>query len=182
MEIIKTFIDDLIVIKPKIFGDHRGFFYEMYNKKAYEYIGIADEFVQDNRSASQQGVLRGLHFQTENAQGKLVSVLQGEVYDVAVDLRKGSKTFGKHYGLILSGENKIQMYIPPGFAHGFVVISSYAEFCYKCTQYYSPEHESGIIWDDKDLSIDWPVKEPILSEKDKKLDTFENYKKKMGMA
>lgn len=181
MEIVETPIDGLVLIQPTVFGDARGYFYEMYQKKSYQNVGINVEFVQDNRSSSQRGVLRGLHFQRDNPQGKLVTALRGEVFDVAVDLRPGSPTFGQHFSVILSEVNKLQMYIPPGFAHGFSVLSDYAEFYYKCTAYYDPASEDGISWEDKTIAIDWPIKEPILSEKDRMLGSFQEYKNKLGM-
>lgn len=177
MKIVETPIDGLFLIQPTVFSDARGYFYEMYQKKAFQNVGIDVEFVQDNRSASKNGILRGLHFQKNNPQGKLVTALRGEVFDVAVDLRLGSPSFGQHFSVILSEENKLQMYIPPGFAHGFAVLSDYAEFYYKCTAYYDPESEAGIAWDDKTIAIDWPIKEPILSEKDRLLGSFLDYKR-----
>ena len=176
MKIVETPLDGLVLIEPTVFGDARGYFYEMYHRRAYQNAGIDVEFVPDNRSASQQGVLRGLHFQKKNPQGKLVTALRGEVFDVAVDIRPNSSTFGQHYSVILSEDNKLQMYIPPGFAHGFAVLSDYAEFYYKCTTYYDPESESGISWNDETIAIDWPIKKPILSAKDKILSSFQDYK------
>jgi len=179
-ERIETGIEGLYVVKPTVFGDNRGFFMESWNKKEFEEIGLDMEFVQDNHSRSRRGVLRGLHFQTFHPQGKLVRVVKGSVYDVAVDLRKGSPTFGKYYGAILSEENKLMFYIPEGFAHGFLVLSDEVDFLYKATDYYYPQYEAGIVWNDEDIYIDWPFKEygidePILSEKDKKLPTFREY-------
>jgi len=168
----KTFIDGLYIIKPTVYGDSRGYFLETYNKKDYSAAGLDVDFVQDNQSKSKKGVLRGLHFQVKHPQGKLVSVLQGEVFDVAVDLRKDSETYGKWYGITLTGDNKTQFYIPPGFAHGFIVLSEEAVFSYKCTDYYHPEDEGGIIWNDPDIGIEWPlegIENVILSDKDKKL-------------
>ncbi len=168
MDIIKTEIDGLLIIEPKVFGDERGYFLETYSQKRYQEAGIPEVFVQDNLSMSRRGVLRGLHFQHPNAQGKLVSCPMGEVFDVAVDIRKGSKTFGKWVGVHLSGENKRQFWIPPGFAHGFLVLSETALFSYKCTEYYSPEDEKTILWNDPEIRIEWPMKEDvILSGKDK---------------
>ena len=166
----ETGIEGLYVIEPTVFEDNRGFFMETYNKKEFEEIGITAEFVQDNHSKSIKGVLRGLHFQKEFPQAKLVRVLKGEVYDVAVDLRKDSKTYGKYYGITLTAENKLQFFIPRGFAHGFLVLSDEAEFTYKCDEFYNPNDEGGIIWNDKTINIEWPlekVEELIQSEKDK---------------
>lgn len=169
MKVTEFKIEGLKLIEPKVFGDSRGFFKESWNQKAYEEIGIKEKFVQDNISFSQKGVLRGLHLQNPNPQGKLVSVLQGEVFDVAVDLRRDSLTFGKWQGVFLSSENHLQFWIPPGFAHGFLVCSKTALFTYKCTDSYSPSAEYGIRWDDPQIGIVWPeVGELQLSEKDKK--------------
>ena len=165
MHVSKTPIDGLLIVEPKKFADPRGVFYEVYSKSRYEQYGIPS-FVQDNHSVSKNGVLRGLHYQTNPGQGKLVRVTRGEVFDVAVDIRKQSPTYGKWWGLSLSDTNNLQLYIPIGFAHGFCVLSESAEVLYKCSDYYSPENERGILWSDPDLAIDWPVKEPILSEKD----------------
>lgn len=168
MEVFRPDIEGLVVIQPKIFGDSRGCFLETYNQKKYREIGIDEDFVQDNQSVSEKGVLRGLHFQNPKGQGKLVSVVEGEVYDVAVDVRKDSATFGKHFGLVLTAEKKNQFYIPPGFAHGFCVLSERAIFTYKCTEFYHPEHEHSLLWSDPDLGIEWPVENPEVSEKDLK--------------
>ena len=169
MKVTEFPIAGLKLIEPKIFGDERGYFQETWNQKNYENCGINLSFVQDNLSFSQRGVLRGLHFQNPNAQGKLVSVIQGEVFDVAVDLRKESTTFGKWQGVYLSGENHHQFWVPPGFAHGFLVCSQTALFSYKCTELYSPKDELGIRWNDPELNISWPIDiEPIVSEKDQK--------------
>ena len=165
MQVSKTPIDGLLIIEPKIFADPRGMFYEVYSENRYEEHGIPC-FVQDNHSVSKKGVLRGLHYQVNPGQGKLVRVTRGEVFDVAVDIRKQSPTYGKWWGLSLSETNNFQLYIPIGFAHGFCVLSESAEVLYKCSDYYSPENERGILWNDPDLAIDWPVKDPILSEKD----------------
>jgi dTDP-4-dehydrorhamnose 3,5-epimerase len=168
---IRTDIEGLYIIEPTVFGDERGYFMETYNLKEFQEAGLDMVFVQDNQSKSRKGVLRGLHFQYKHPQGKLVRVTRGEVFDVAVDLRKNSKTFGKWYGVLLSEENKRQFYIPEGFAHGFLVLSDEAEFVYRCTDFYHPEYEGGIIWNDPDIGIEWPlgqVEEIILSEKDKK--------------
>jgi len=179
---IQTDIEGLYIVEPTVFGDARGFFMETWNKKDFLEIGLDLEFVQDNHSKSKKGVLRGLHFQKKNSQGKLVRCIKGKVYDVAVDLRKNSKTFGKYYGIELTEENKLMFYIPEGFAHGYLALTEEVEFLYKATNYYSPEYESGIIWNDKDINVEWPLKkygikeeELILSEKDKKLQTFRQY-------
>lgn len=166
MNIIKTEIEGLLIIEPKVFGDERGFFKETYNKQRYAEAGIPLEFVQDNLSLSQHGVLRGLHFQFPNPQGKLVQVLQGEVFDVAVDLRKGSPTFGKWVGVALSAENHRQFWVPPGFAHGFLTTSQTALFSYKCTALYSPENECSLLWNDPTIGIAWPHSDVKLSIKD----------------
>ena len=166
MNVIKTKISDLLIIEPKIFGDERGFFYEIYQDARYKAAGITQNFVQDNRSRSTQNVLRGLHFQKTKPQGKLVTVTQGSVFDVAVDFRPDSPTFGQHESVLLTGENKIQFYIPPGFAHGFCVLSETADFQYKCTDYYDPTDESGLLWNDPVLGIEWPLAAPVLSPKD----------------
>ena len=170
MQVIPTAIPDVLILEPKVFGDERGFFFESFNRKAFqEATGLDVDFVQDNHSKSAKHVLRGLHYQLPpKAQGKQVRVVQGEVFDVAVDLRKGSKTFGCWVGQILSAENKLQMWIPSGFAHGFLTLSDTAEFLYKTTDYYSPAHERAIRWDDPEIGIDWPLTaaEPILAAKD----------------
>ena len=165
----KTGIEGLVVVEPKVFGDNRGYFMETYNYNDFKAAGLDMVFVQDNQSKSKKGVLRGLHFQKKNPQGKLVRVVSGEVYDVAVDLRRGSDTYGKWYGVLLSAENKKQFYVPEGFAHGFVVMSETAEFVYKCTRFYDPSDEGGLMWNDTEIGIDWPVPENaelLLSEKD----------------
>jgi dTDP-4-dehydrorhamnose 3,5-epimerase len=168
MNVIATEIPDVLIVEPKVFGDERGFFFESYSKTRYVEFGMREDFVQDNVSFSSRGILRGLHCQRgHSAQGKLVQVLHGEVYDVAVDIRPGSKTFGKWVGVYLSAENKRQLWIPPGLAHGFLVTSETALFSYKCTTYYDPKAEFTLAWDDPDLSIPWPMKNVILSEKDK---------------
>lgn len=169
LDIIATTLQDVYIIKPHIIEDARGYFMEAYNKKDMQEIGLDRNFVQDNESKSQKGVLRGLHFQTKYPQGKLVRVLAGEVFDVAVDLRKGSPTYGKWEGFFLNTENKCQLYIPEGFAHGFLVLSEQAVFYYKCTQFYHPEYDSGLLWNDLDINIHWPlaqIKEIKLSKKD----------------
>jgi dTDP-4-dehydrorhamnose 3,5-epimerase len=166
MNVKETKLQGLLVLEPKVFGDSRGFFLETYNKERYQAAGINPEFVQDNISLSKKGVLRGLHFQNPQPQGKLVQVLSGEILDVAVDIRIGSATFGRWHGEVLTGENCKQVYIPEGFAHGFCVISQTALFSYKCTDFYSPSTEGGVLWSDPDIGIDWQVNEPILSPKD----------------
>lgn len=165
---IPTAIPDVIVLEPKVFGDDRGFFFESFNAKAFaEATGLKREFVQDNHSKSAKNVLRGLHYQIQQPQGKLVRVVQGEVFDVAVDLRKSSKTFGQWVGVNLSAENKKQLWVPEGFAHGFVVLTETAEFLYKTTDYYAPQFERSLLWSDPALGIDWPFSgEPILAVKD----------------
>ena len=167
MKIIETSIPDIIVIEPKVFGDTRGFFVETSRDDVLEQAGINVNFVQDNQSRSRKGVLRGLHYQLEHAQGKLVRVSSGHVFDVAVDIRLGSPTFGEWVGTHLDEESMRMMYIPPGFAHGFVVLSEQADFLYKCTDYYHPKSECGIAWDDSDIGIDWPLSDVSLSDKDK---------------
>ena len=166
MKIIKTKLPGVLIIEPKVFGDQRGFFMETWNQATFSEKGINEKFVQDNLSFSRKGVLRGLHFQNPNGQGKLVSVLEGEVFDVAVDIRSGSSTFGQWVSCTLSSENKRQFYIPPGFAHGFCVTSEVALFSYKCTEFYSPLAEGCVLWNDPDLDIPWPVSNPELSTKD----------------
>ncbi|MCJ8347974.1 dTDP-4-dehydrorhamnose 3,5-epimerase [Moritella sp.] len=169
MNVIETNIPDVKIIEPNVFGDERGFFMETWQQKEFEEKIAKRTFVQDNHSKSSKGILRGLHYQTENTQGKLVRVISGEVFDVAVDIRKGSPTYGQWCGVYLSAENKRQLWVPEGFAHGFYVTSEDAEFVYKCTDYYNPEAEHSIAWDDKDIGIKWPcLNRPILSEKDKK--------------
>ena len=166
----KTSIDGVYIIEPKVFGDNRGYFMETYNKEHFAETGLNMTFVQDNESKSSKGVLRGLHFQRKHSQGKLVRVTKGEVFDVAVDLRYGSPTYGMWEGVILSEENKKQFYIPEGFAHGFLVLSDEAVFNYKCTDFYSPEYDGGVMWNDPDINIKWPldnIEEIILSDKDK---------------
>jgi len=167
----QTGIEGLTVIEPTVFGDERGYFMETFRRSEFAAAGLPVDFAQDNQSKSKKGVLRGLHFQKRHPQGKLVRVISGEVYDAAVDLRKNSATFGKYFGIILSAENKLQIYVPEGFAHGFLVLSDSAEFTYKCTQPYDPADEGGLLWNDPELGIDWPVKgfDAVLSEKDKML-------------
>ena len=177
---LKTDIDDLYLIKPSVFGDERGYFMETYNEEFIPYIkhldGSPASFVQDNESRSVYGVLRGLHFQKNSPQGKLVRVTSGEIFDVAVDLRKNSATYGKWYGAVLSEENKLELYIPEGFAHGFVVLSESATVAYKCTSYYDKSDEGGVLYCDSDLGIDWhiPTSDIILSDKDARLPTLSN--------
>ncbi|NLN98021.1 MAG: dTDP-4-dehydrorhamnose 3,5-epimerase [Eubacteriaceae bacterium] len=170
--VTQTGIDDLVIIEPTVFGDERGYFMETYNRQVFEEAGLNMTFVQDNESCSRKGVLRGLHFQTQNVQGKLVRVTEGAVWDVAVDLRKESKTFGEWVGITLSAENKKMFYVPEGFAHGFVVLSDMATFTYKCTNFYAPEFDGGIRYDDPDIGIQWPTQEIetlLLSDKDRQL-------------
>lgn len=168
MKVVQTNISDVKIIQPKVFGDERGFFLETFETKRYQkMLGINLDFVQDNYSRSQKGVLRGLHFQRENPQGKLVRVVRGEVFDVAVDIRKDSSTYAKWVGILLSEDNKTQLWIPPGLAHGFVVLSDIADFEYKCTDYYNPASEGCLLWNDPTVNIDWPILNPILSAKDK---------------
>ena len=167
MKVTKTKLSGCVIIEPKVYGDDRGFFLETFQRKKYlELADISLPFVQDNHSRSSKNVLRGLHFQKNKPQGKLVRVVTGEVYDVAVDLRKDSPTFGQWDSVVLSGDNKTQFWIPPGFAHGFVVLSSTADFEYKCTDYYDSSDEGSLLWNDPDLDITWPVENPQLSEKD----------------
>jgi dTDP-4-dehydrorhamnose 3,5-epimerase len=167
VKVIETKLKDCVIIEPKVFGDERGFFLEIFQAERYAaQAGINLPFLQDNHSRSSKGVLRGLHFQINKPQGKLVRVVKGEVYDVAVDIRGGSDTFGQWEAVILSEENKAQFWVPPGFAHGFVVLSETADFEYKCTDYYDPSDEGSILWNDLDLNIPWPTDFPILSEKD----------------
>lgn len=175
----ETAIKGVYIIEPKVFGDHRGYFMETYNYEDFKEAGLDMVFVQDNQSKSKKGVLRGLHYQKPNPQGKLVRVISGEVFDVAVDLREGSATYGKWQGVILSAENKKQFYVPEGFAHGFLVLSDEAEFVYKCTEFYHPENEGGIAWNDSEIGIEWPlegIEDVLLSEKDKKAKSLKESK------
>ena len=173
LTLTKTSIEGVVILEPKVFGDDRGYFMETYNKDDFEKLGLHYDFVQDNQSKSKKGVLRGLHFQKTHPQAKLVRVLEGEVFDVAVDLRKGSPTYGKWEGVILSGENKKMFMIPRGFAHGFVVLSETAVFTYKCDDVYHPEDEGGICWNDPAIGVKWPYEgEPLLSDKDTKHPPF----------
>lgn len=181
MNVTPLAIPDVLLLEPKIFGDERGFFYESYNQQAFQQVtGLDVQFVQDNHSRSARNVLRGLHYQLPpKAQGKLVRAVVGEVFDVAVDIRENSSTFGQWVGEILSADNKRQMWIPPGFAHGFLVLSEYAEFLYKTTDYYAPEYERSILWNDPDVAIAWPLKgEPVLSAKDMQSPTL----RRIGLA
>lgn len=167
----KTDIDGVVIVEPKVFGDSRGYFMETYNEIAFKEGGVGVTFVQDNQSKSTKGVLRGLHFQKTHSQSKLVRVISGKVFDVAVDLRPGSKTYGKWAGVVLSAENKKQFFIPKHFAHGFLVLSDEAEFCYKCDDFYHPEDEGGLMWNDPEVGIEWPIEEGmniLLSDKDQK--------------
>ncbi len=168
MNFIPTDIPDVVLIEPRVFGDHRGFFMETWNAQTFRDGGLDVQFVQDNHSRSGKGILRGLHYQMQHPQGKLVRVTLGEVYDVAVDMRRSSPTFGQHVGVTLSADDKQMLWIPPGFAHGFLVTSDECEFLYKCTDLYAPEHERALRWNDPALGIDWPLDgaEPVLSEKD----------------
>ena len=169
MNVIKTAIPDVLILEPKVFGDQRGFFLESFNLRLFrEKTGLSPTFVQDNHSRSSQNVLRGLHYQIKQPQGKLVRVIAGEVFDVAVDLRRSSRTFGKWTGTTLSAENKRELWIPEGFAHGFLVLSESADFVYKATDYYAPEHERSVLWNDPDIGIEWPFKgKPVLAAKDR---------------
>ena len=177
-------IEGLCIIEPKVFGDARGYFMETYNENDMKAAGLDYKFVQDNQSASSKGVLRGLHFQIHYPQDKLVRVVSGEVYDVAVDLREGSKTFGKWAGVLLTAENKKQFMIPKGFAHGFIVLSDHAEFCYKVTDFYHPNDEGGLMWNDPDIAVEWPMPEGMgpddlnLSDKDKVNWSYKDYLQK----
>ncbi|WP_413165865.1 dTDP-4-dehydrorhamnose 3,5-epimerase [Capilliphycus salinus ALCB114379] len=175
MNVIPTEIPDVLILEPKVFGDERGFFFESFNEKIFaDQTGVTAAFVQDNHSRSRQGVLRGLHYQIEQVQGKLLRAVVGEIFDVAVDIRKSSPTFGQWVGCIISAENKRQFWVPAGFAHGFLVLSDVAEVLYKTTDYYAPQHERSILWNDPDLGIEWPLNgiTPILSAKDKDGKTF----------
>ena len=166
-------IPGIKIITPEVHKDERGYFFESFNSRNFHDLGLPTHFVQDNQSFSKKGALRGLHYQLKTPQGKLVRVIQGEVFDVAIDIRRGSETFGKFEGVLLSDKNNKIMYIPEGFAHGYLVLSNNAIFQYKCTEFYHPEDEFGLLWNDKDLNIDWPIKNPILSEKDKDLPTIQ---------
>ena len=166
MKVIETALPCALILEPQVFGDARGFFYESYNEAKYRAAGVDHRFVQSNVSRSARGVLRGLHYQWPNPQGKLVSVLEGEVYDVAVDIRRGSPTFGQSVGVMLTADNHRHFWVPEGFAHGFCVLSEFATFTYQCTALYDPKADAGIRWNDAALAIDWPLSEPLLSDKD----------------
>ena len=166
MQVTQTAIDGVLIIQPKVFGDERGFFLETFQAQRYADAGIKETFVQDNHSHSARGVLRGLHFQKENPQGKLVQVTAGQVFDVAVDIRQGSSTFGQWVGILLDSEQHQQFYVPAGCAHGFCVVSEFADFHYKCTDYYRPEDEGSLLWNDPAIGIEWPIDNPTLSAKD----------------
>ena len=172
MKVIETKLPGVLIIEPKVFGDARGFFKETFQAERYQEAGIEYEFVQDNHSRSQKGVLRGLHFQITKPQGKLVSCSQGAVFDVAVDVNPESATFGQYVGIELTEDNHHQFWVPPGYAHGFCVLTDTADFQYKCTDYYDPSDEGGLIWNDSDVAIDWPMDQPLLSDKDAKLPTL----------
>lgn len=177
MEVINTPLEGLLVIKPRIFSDSRGYFFESYNINAYHAAGITVNFVQDNQSLSNKGVLRGLHFQNPPyAQDKLVRVIKGRVLDVAVDIRKNSPTYGQHYKVELSGENNLALFVPKGFAHGFICLEDNTLFYYKCSDVYNPQAESGLMWNDPALGIDWGIENPVISDKDLKYDSFSNLK------
>ncbi len=168
MEVVKTALEGVLLIKPQVFGDQRGFFLETFRAEEYARFGISLPFVQDNHSRSRQGILRGIHYQSSHPQGKLVSVTKGRVFDVAVDLRPESSNYGKWFGVVLDDESHCQLWVPPGFGHGFYVLSEMVDFVYKCTDYYMPEYEISIRWDDPEIGIDWPIeRDPILSEKDR---------------
>ena len=169
MKIVKTPLDGLLIIKPRIFGDDRGYFLETHHQLKYQDVGIDCRFVQDNLSFSVKGTLRGLHFQRTKPQAKLIQALTGEIFDVAVDIRPNSSTYGEWFGIHLSEKNRHQLFVPQGFAHGFCVLSESAHFAYKCSEYYDPKDEGGILWSDQTLAIDWPINNPILSEKDRQL-------------
>lgn len=180
MKITKTVLPGVLIIEPTVFGDHRGFFLETFQAERYREAGIDLPFVQDNHSRSQRGVLRGLHLQRSRPQGKLVSVSRGAVYDVAVDINPASPTCGQYVGVELNDENHCQLWIPPGYAHGFCVLSDVADFQYKCTDFYYPDDETGLLWNDPDVSVSWPIATPKLSEKDQKLPTLRQLLKEEG--
>ena len=168
MQLIPTSLKDVVILEPKVFGDERGFFLEAYNEATFRALGLPTRFMQDNHSGSRKGVLRGLHYQLKQSQGKLVRALRGEIFDVAVDLRRDSAQFGQWFGLVLSAENKRSLWIPPGFAHGFLVLTDFAEVSYKATELYAPTFERSILWNDPAIGIEWPLEgEPTLSEKDR---------------
>ncbi|MBF0226502.1 MAG: dTDP-4-dehydrorhamnose 3,5-epimerase [Desulfobacterales bacterium] len=172
MKIIQTALDDVVIVEPNVFNDKRGFFFESYNQKRYMEFKIDDIFVQDNISYSVKNTIRGLHYQKKNPQSKLIQAITGEIFDVALDIRPNSKNFGKWVGVTLSGQNKRQLLIPKGFAHGFCVLSESAHVLYKCSDFYDPNDEGGILWCDPEMKIDWPVTNPIVSDKDKQLPTL----------
>lgn len=168
MQVIETDLPDVLIVEPRVFGDERGFFLETFSAERYAESGISGPFVQDNWSYSRRGTLRGLHYQIQQPQGKLVQVMRGEIFDVAVDMRRDSPAFGKWVGVMLSADNKRQLWVPPGFAHGFVVLSEEADFTYKCTDSYAPQHERSLLWNDPTVGVEWPYEgEPLLSEKDR---------------
>ena len=166
MRVIPTSFDEVLLLEPDVYSDNRGYFMETWQAGRYFSLGLKETFLQDNISFSRKDVLRGLHFQSPNSQGKLATCLMGKVFDVVVDIRRDSKTFGKHFGICLSQTEKLQIYVPPGFAHGFIVLSDWALFSYKCTMLYSPASEHCILWNDPDIAIPWPVKQPVISAKD----------------
>jgi len=177
MNFVRTKISDVVLISPEVYGDDRGFFLETFREDQFSKFELGPRFVQDNHSGSQKGVLRGLHYQIQNPQGKLVRAIAGEIFDVAVDIRKSSDTFGQWVGVVLSAKNKQQLWLPPGFAHGFFVLSDWAEVVYKATDYYAPEFERSILWNDPDIKIEWPIHpghSPIVSGKDSKASIFKN--------
>jgi len=169
MKITPASIEGLLILEPRVFVDSRGYFMETYHRERYDAAGVDRHFVQDNLSFSVQSTLRGLHFQAQRPQAKLIQVISGEIFDVAVDLRAGSRTFGSWVGVTLSDSNRRQLFIPEGFAHGFCVVSATAHFLYKCSEYYFPEDEEGVLWSDPDIGIEWPIDNPIISEKDRRL-------------
>ena len=169
MKILTTSLPEVLIIEPQVFSDVRGVFMETYHQKRYSEAGIEQLFVQDNFSSSIHGTLRGLHYQVNHAQAKLIQVTQGSIFDVAVDVRRGSPSFGQWTGVHLTADNKLQVFIPEGFAHGFCVLSEVADVVYKCTDFYAPEDEGGILWSDPEIAIDWPITDPLLSEKDSRL-------------
>jgi dTDP-4-dehydrorhamnose 3,5-epimerase len=182
MKIVETPLDGLLIVEPKIFGDHRGFFAELHHQERYREHGIDRTFVQDNMSMSVKGTLRGLHFQIKKPQAKLIQALAGDIFDVAVDIRPQSATYGQWFGIYLSEENKRQLFIPEGFAHGFCVLSEKALFAYKCSAYYDADDEGGILWSDPTLAIDWPVESPIVSEKDSRLPHFSDWNNRIRQS
>lgn len=185
MRLIQTSLKDVVILEPKVFGDERGFFLESYNEATFEALGLPTRFVQDNHSGSRKGVLRGLHYQLKQPQGKLVRALRGEIFDVAVDLRRDSTQFGQWFGTVLSAENRRMLWVPPGFGHGFLVLTDFAEVAYKATEFYAPAFERSLLWNDPAIGIDWPLDgEPTLSDKDKAgsiLADTETYPDSMGL-